>query len=115
MIEFDFDNLSKLASKNPAAFEIERKRLLAAQLREIPESNRAKCEALQAELDFKRATMSPEKFMLELNQRLQENLADLNDQLQAISAMSEKDSNAKPHLDTINRIVYAGSRFTGKQ
>ena len=104
MMSFDFDKLSQL-SGNPAAFEAERSAMIEEMLASVPEEHQEKCRALQAQLDKARASMPPEKFMGFLGMRIQENLADLQDQLQAVQAIAEKGSNDTPHLNAINKIA----------
>lgn len=101
------DRIEKLfeLSGNPAAFEAERSAMIEEMLASVPEEHREKCRALQAELDKARASMSAEKFMGFLGMRIQENLADLQDQLQAVQAIAEKGSDSHPHLDVINKIA----------
>lgn len=101
------DRIEKLfgLSGNPAAFEAERSAMIEEMLNSVPEQHREKCRALQAELDAARDRMSPEKFMGYLGVRIQENLADLTDQLQAVQAIAEKGSDHHPHLDAINKIA----------
>jgi hypothetical protein len=101
------DRIEKLfeLSGNPAAFEAERTAMIEEMLVGVPEEHREKCRALQTELDKARASMSPEKFMGFLGMRIQENLADLQDQLQAVQAIAEKGSDSHPHLDAINKIA----------
>ena len=101
MKDFDFDNLAALAQNNPQAFEVERKRLIRAALRAVPESSRARCEALQDELDVARLTMTPERFMAELAHRMQTNLDDLEDQMRAIVTLTEQDAEHKPLLSSL--------------
>jgi hypothetical protein len=110
-MNFDFNNMSNLAATNPAAFEVERKRLIAETLREVPEAQRMKCEALQAELDAARATMSPKKFMDHLLNRIQENIADMGDQFHAIQVILERDVDTKPVLAGLNKVAYTGRGF----
>jgi hypothetical protein len=103
MKDFDFDNLAALAQNNPQAFEVERKRLIRAALREVPESSRARCEALQDELDAARLTMTPERFMAELAARMQANLDDLEDQMRAVVTLVERDAEHKPLLNSLSK------------
>lgn len=110
------DRIEKLfeLSGNPAAFEAERSAVIEEMLNSIPEQHREKCEALQAEIDAARGRMSPEKFMGYLGMRIQENLADLTDQLQAVQAIAEKGSEHHPHLDAINKIALATGNVFGQ-
>lgn len=110
-MDFDFDKMATLAATNAPAFEAERKRLISEQLLSIPEDKRAKYEALQAELDVLRAGLPPDQFMNELVRRLQENLLDLNDQLNAIQTMVENKQDEKPRLAHVNRVALTGSGF----
>ena len=112
------DRIEKLfeLSGNPAAFEAERSAMIEEMLADVPEQHREKYRALQMELDRARAVMSPEKFMNFLGMRMQENLADLQDQLRAVQAIAEKGSDSHPHLDAINKIAFAtGSVFSGNK
>lgn len=103
------DRIEKLfgLSEDRATFEAERSAMIEEMLNSIPDQHREKCRALQAEIDAARGRMSPEKFMSYLGMRIQENLADLTDQLQAVQAIAEKGSEHHPHLDAINKIALA--------
>lgn len=108
------DRIEKLfgLSEDRDALEAERSAMIEEMLNSIPEQHREKCRTLQAEIDAARSCMSPEKFMGYLGMRIQENLADLTDQLQAVQAIAEKGSEHHPHLDAINKIALAtGSVF----
>jgi hypothetical protein len=104
-------------SGDPAAFEAERLAIIEEMLNSIHEQHSEKfekCRALQAEIDAARARMSPEKFMSYLGIRIQENLADLTDQLQAVQTIAEKGSDHHPHLDAINKIALATGNVFGQ-
>lgn len=110
------DRIEKLfgLSEDRAAFEAERSAMIEEMLNSIPEQHREKCRALQAEIDAARSRMSPEKFMGYLGMRIQENMADLTDQLQAVQAIAEKGAEHHPHLDAINKIALATGNVFGQ-
>ena len=109
MENFDFNRLASLA-KTPDEFEKERSRLIDDALSKIPEPQREKCIALQKDIDEARARLSSEQFMAFLMMKLQENLADMNDQFASIQALVEKDSPNKPRLEAINKIAYISNK-----
>lgn len=108
---FDFDRLAKLAD-NPTAFEAERALVIKEFFDELPEDKREKYQKLQRELDLMRANMPPAQFMGELFRRMQENLLDLNDQLNAAQVLFENKTDVKPRLGVINRVALTGPGFS---
>lgn len=101
------EDLFKLDPASPA-FEAMRADIINSHLALVPEPHRAACIKLQEELDRLRETMPASDFMLLLSTRIQQNLADLQDQLHAVQALIEKDQPEKPRLKTI--VGFSSSR-----
>jgi Skp family chaperone for outer membrane proteins len=114
MEHFDFDKMAALAN-DPVAFEAERERLIQAHLDSVPEEHVVKITKLQDELDAKRKSMTSERFLVHLGERMRENLENLSDQCQALQALMEVDQPEKPRLKAINKVAYTGQWFTDKR
>jgi hypothetical protein len=112
MVEFDFDKMAKLAKDDPTAFEMERQRLIGAQLAEMPEAQRRKCLAVQYDLDLHRFNHTDAEHFQYIKTKMFESLEDLQDQLTALLVTLEKGMDTKPRLEAINQKAFAGDWFT---
>jgi hypothetical protein len=74
-------DLSRLNSLDPKSeeFEVERRRLIKAEIEKVPAEKRSAVVALQNDLDRLREELSPEKFMEAIVYKLREQVECLED------------------------------------
>jgi hypothetical protein len=109
---FNFDAMVELAKADPIKFEQMRIQAINEYINTLPDPQRKKCITLQKELDELRITTSPEDYLVILARKMNEYVEDMNDQIRALQAIIEKDSNYKPHLESIK--AYVNTEFTQK-
>ncbi|MCF6282395.1 MAG: DUF3135 domain-containing protein [Candidatus Polarisedimenticolaceae bacterium] len=74
-MEFDFDKLADLAQQDPAAFEAERKKILAAMINKTHPEIQHSLESLQTEIDNRRnQSNEPMGFFLWLSHLLEDQI-----------------------------------------
>lgn len=73
-MNFDFDELSRLAKADPEMFELTRQQLIHAEIAKAPEAHQRGLLELQRELDAKRKTMDSAQFINHCMSRVNENL-----------------------------------------
>jgi hypothetical protein len=78
-------DLSYLGTMSEGDFEAERSRLIMEHIQSLPEDKRKVAYLEQLQIDHARITMSPEAFMTWLGERMRENLANLGDQMLALT------------------------------
>lgn len=92
-MNFDFDELSRLAKDDPEMFELTRQQLIHAEIAKAPEARQRELLELQRDLDSKRKRMDSAQFinhcMARVNENL-ENLENLEDQWRCIQALAAK-------------------------
>lgn len=89
-MNFDFDELSRLAKDDPEMFELTRQQLIHAEIAKAPEERQRALLELQRELDAKRKTMDSAQFINHCMSRVNENLENLEDQWRCVQALAEK-------------------------
>jgi hypothetical protein len=74
-------NLSRLRGLDPKSeeFEVERRRLIKAEIEKVPAEQRGKLLVLQNDLDRLRSELSPDQFMEAIVYRLREQIECLED------------------------------------
>lgn len=87
-MNFDFDELSRLAKADPEMFELTRQQLIHAEIAKAPEAHQR--GLLQRELDAKRKTMDSAQFINHCMSRVNENLENLEDQWRCVRAIAAK-------------------------
>ena len=89
-MNFDFDELCRLAKEDPEMFELTRQQLIHAEIAKAPESHQKALLELQRELDAKRKTMDSAQFINHCMSRVNENLENLEDQWRCVRAIAAK-------------------------
>jgi hypothetical protein len=85
-------DLSRLNSLDPKSeeFEVERRRLIEAEIEKVPAEKRSGVVALQKDLDRLRAELGPEKFMEVIVYKLREQVECLEDVAQYLKNTQAK-------------------------
>ena len=89
-MNFDFDELSRLAKIDPEMFELRRQELIHSEILKAPESHQGKLLTLQKMLDQKRKTFDSFEFIHYCAMKINENLEDIDDQWRCIQAIATR-------------------------
>lgn len=89
-MNYDFDELSRLAKSDPEMFELRRQQIIMGEISKAPPEQQEKLLRFQKGLDEVRATTDSKGFIKHCMEKVVENLDDLQDQWNCINALANK-------------------------
>ena len=89
-MNFNFDELSKLAKTDPEMFELRRNQLIQTEISKAPEHLQEGLLRMQKQLDQTRASTDSFSFIKYCMTQVSENLENLEDQWRCIKVTAEK-------------------------
>ena len=89
-MNYDFDELSRLAKADPEMFEFRRTQLIQTEISKAPAHTQEKLLRMQKGLDELRAKIPSQEFIKHCMNQVSENLIDLEDQWKFVKVTAEK-------------------------